>query len=265
MSTQNLNPQHYQKVISIDSSSRSSGDSSSFSLRLPIPQRNEFDKVALLIADIPKGYYMFNSADAAASNIVFTDGGVGTPVTAFPTDARNYSASQMAATLKTMLDASAVATTTNETYTVTFQSFNGKFRIVNDSANAFTVDFIGPLFAKYSGFIEGAVNASSGGVGVLVSSKRVNLQKYDSVFIHSSLVSNNGDDRLAELYMNDVSNLDLLSFKTPDANLYSRALSNGQTNEGTFSLQDKNGAAIDLNGGEWRATIVLYSFQNKNQ
>jgi hypothetical protein len=262
MSQQSVNPQLFQKTLSIDSSQRYTGIATDFNVRLPIPTRNEFNKISLLMLDAPKGYYMVDTAVAAASSITYTDLGAGSPVIPFPTEERNYTASQFAAVLKTMLELGSAGTGSNDTYTVTFLSYSGKFQIVNDAGNAFTVVFDGALFSKYSGFVEGVSNTST--VDTLVSTIRVNLQRYDVIYVHSSLAANNGDDVLAEIYMNDVSGLDVLSFQTPDANLYSRGLSNRETDNARFSLQDKDGNIIDLNGGEWRCIIALYSYQMKN-
>jgi hypothetical protein len=261
MSQQTVNPQLFQKTLSIDSSQRYTGTATDFNVRLPIPQRNEFDKISLLMLDAPKGYYMVDTSVAATSSITYTDGGAGSPVIPFPTDERNYTASQFAAALKSMLDAGAVATGSGDTYTVTFLSYSGKFLIEN-SGNPFTVVFTGELFSKYSGFVEGVSNTSS--ALKLVSTVRVNLQRYDVVYVHSSLAANNGDDVLAEIYMNDVSGLDVLSFQTPNADLYSRGLANRETDNARFSLQDKDGNIIDLNGGDWRCVIALYSHYMKN-
>ena len=262
MSQQTVNPQLFQKTISVDSSQRYSGTPTDFNIKLPIPQRNMFNKISLLMLDAPKGYYMVDTAVAAASTLALTDGGAGVPVLPFPTDERNYTASQFAAVLKSMLDAGSVITGQNETYTVTFLSYSGKFQIVNDSASFFSLTFQGDLFAKYAGFV--ADTAANAIVATIVSPIRVNLQRYDVLFVRSSLSANNGDDVLAEIYMNDVSGLDVLSFKTPDANLYSRALSNRETDNARFSIQDKDGNIISLNGGNWRCVISLYSYQMKN-
>lgn len=262
MSLQTVNPSLFQKSISVDSSQRHSGSSTDFSITLPIPQRNHFNKISLLMLDAPKGYYMVDSSVAAASSLTYSDGGAGFPVIAFPSDERNYTASQFATVLKSMLDAGAIATGSGDTYTVTFLSYSGKYQIVNDAGNPFTMELNGPLFAKYAGFVEGIQVGSVG--DTLVSPIRVNLQRYDVLFLRSSLASNNGDDILAEIYMNDVAGLDILSFQTPDANLYSRGLSNRETDQARFSLQDKDGNVIDLNGGEWRCVIALYSYQMKN-
>ena len=118
------------------------------------------------------------------------------------------------------------------------------------------------MFSKYTGFVEDTPYTST--IDTLVSPLRANLQRYDVLFIKSSLAANNGDDVLAEIYMNDISSLDVLSFKTPDANLYSRGLSNREVDTASFSIQDKDGKTIDLNGGEWRAVIALYSYEMKN-
>ena len=96
MSLQTINPTLFQKTISVDSSKRNSGQASSFSITLPIPQQNRFNKISLLMADVPKGYYMFDSSVISQSSITYSDGGAGSPVIPFPSGERNYSASQLA-------------------------------------------------------------------------------------------------------------------------------------------------------------------------
>ena len=110
MSLQTINPTLFQKTISVDSSKRNSGEATSFSITLAIPQQNRFNKISLLMADVPKGYYMFDSSVITESSITYSDTGAGSPVIAFPAGEKNYSASQLAAVLKTMLELGSTAT-----------------------------------------------------------------------------------------------------------------------------------------------------------
>jgi hypothetical protein len=51
---------------------------------------------------------------------------------------------------------------------------------------------------------------------------------------------------------------DVFEYKTPDACMSARGMSNNQTNNIYVSLTDKNNKVIDMNGLEWTSTIVCY-------
>lgn len=262
MTSHKINPSLYQKVLVVDSSSRSSGSSDNFQINLVIPPNNHFNKISLLEADIPKGYYMIDS------QVIFnyTDPSGTVPVY-FPTSnitGRNYSATQLATELKATLDQGGTDTTSGQTYTVTFQSYTGKFLI---EASAGTFSFTIPAtnadytsLAKYLGFETATAYSSSTSTPTtdLLSAKRGNLQRHDVIYLNTSLANNSGDSRIGEFYPNSTSTLDVIPFKTPDAFVFSRALANNNVNQATFSLTDKDNNTISLNGLNWRATLSLF-------
>ena len=110
--------------------------------------------------------------------------------------------------------------------------------------------------AKYFGVEEALLTSSS---SVVTSSKVSNPQRYDVLYLRSSMASNNGDNILGEVYCNNSADLSMIRFDTPDAHLYSVALANNNTNSFSFSLVDKDGIEVNLNGLDWRCVISLFT------
>jgi len=50
-----------QKIISVDSSSRTNGTSSNFNVPVAIPHSNAFNKLSTVICEMPKSYYILDS------------------------------------------------------------------------------------------------------------------------------------------------------------------------------------------------------------
>lgn len=268
MTSQSINPSWWQKAVQVNSTSRVNGSSTNFSQNVKIPSSNNqcFNKASLLKADIPKGWYMVEAGESVSFN--YTDGAgtragsLFTSPAEFGDQERNYTATELASHLASRLDQASLAGSGN-THTVVFDTSRGKFRIDSD-ITSFTIAFTDTLPAtqrakKYLG-----MNDTQTSTGLTLSSpNRANLQRYDVIQLHTSLVDNAGDDILAELYFNGTSNSDVLEWTTPDAWLYAKGMSNNRTNQVNFSLTDENGKPVNLNGLEWRASIVLYDDTQK--
>ena len=92
----------------------------------------------------------------------------------------------------------------------------------------------------------------------LKSTNVINLQKENSVFIHSDLCSNGGDNILHDIYANDISDFGNVIFQNTAVDSYSKKLTTSGNNIAHFYLTNEDGNAINLNGQNWNMTILVY-------
>jgi hypothetical protein len=143
MTSQTINPSLFQKAIAINSCKKITGVSANFQQRIELPPNNKFTKISLLHASIPKGWYMLD--DYVNFTLTETQPGPPSPPLSvtfeFPRSGslslddsgiitgRNFTTSEIASELEYLLNTNSP---NGDTYTVTFISSNGRFKI--DSA-----------------------------------------------------------------------------------------------------------------------------------
>lgn len=248
-----------QKVFNIESSEKVSGArSDAFEVKTSMPHSNNFDKVALVEADIPKSYYMLDSDDTFT--LYEPTGTQSTTVTI--SGGRNYTASELATALKTALDTASATGSNSFTYTVTFATTTGKFTIAGSDDFEFRLSGK-PLLAKYLG-MEADDTSNVASSSSLTSGNIVNLQRYDVIVIKSSLANNSGNDVLGRIYPSATAYLTNIHFSEADPRLTSVGLANNATNVSGFCLQDVDNNSINLNGLEWRCKVVAFKDSEKS-
>jgi hypothetical protein len=254
---QTINPSLYQKSISVSSGNKDTGTQSSFSQTIKLPPNNTFTKVSLLHASIPKGWYMLD--EQIVLNVAIDSPSVGNE-SLFPlvwNGPRNFTLSE----LITELNLSTGPTVGVWSYDQT----RGKLSFAPASGGTFRHALFYQLDSKteqadnvikYLGFPEGSYTPTD--FTDLNDLRRMNLQRYCVVNLHASICDNSGDDVLAELYMAGTGSNDVFEYRTPDACMSSRGISNNDINQLRVSLTDKNGKEINMNGLDWCSTIVCY-------
>jgi len=247
----NLQRSYKRKFYSVDSKSKASGTNESFNIVLDVPFRNSFNTLTLLNCEIPKSYYMTNSALASTVPVV----SVGSGSISF-TEGRNYSAAELATALQTKL----VALGLTGTFTVTFDVNTGKFTISN-TLNVFTLDFTNaPVIAKYLGFSAALQTATlrSGTIYDLVSTNVINLQRYDSITLYCGVALNNNNNVLGVIYPSSYGEGSVIIYETQDSIGTSVGLTGQVTDNINFTLADSyTGEVINLNGVTWRCLISM--------
>lgn len=257
----NSNTAYEQKNISIDSNKRLDGSSniSDFRHSTSLPRDYDYDRVTCLVAEIPKAYYMLDSSTL----FVATEDPAGTPVNldVIIPGGRNYTSTELAAQLKTSLDAASVIGGNSYTYTVAFSFATGKLT-VTCSVGEFQMGFVTGQsddysnLARYLGFaLDGPQLSSS---SVLVSPQMVNLQRYNCLYIRSNIANNAGDDILATVYVGSSIDLSMIKYVTPSATRHSVGLSDSVAECSNFSLTDENGKLINMHGINWRLVIQCF-------
>ena len=253
-----------QRNFSIDSKKRSDtlGSTSNFRHSFDLPRDYDFDRVTCLLCEIPKSYYLLD--EAATFQLNEATGSVDTTVSI--SGGRNYTSSQLESALATALTTASATGANSFTYTVAFSANTGKFTITASSGD-FTLTFNTTTdanrdVAKYLGFAEGVVSASSAS-SVLTSLNVVDLQRYDVLYLRSDIAENAGDDLLAEIYVGSSIDLSFINWTTPDAKYHSVGLANPAPTCARFSLTDDNRKVVNLNGVNMRFVVQAFKSDRK--
>ena len=210
----------------IDSSQALSGTTSNFQYQINIPRGNEYDRVCVLQAIIPKSYYLVN---APYNTITLSENGVQTTVTITP---GNYNVKSWTTLIAALLTA---ASSQGWTYTITFpnaitQVDTGLFTYTVSGNGSLQPQIIFPstsLVYEQFGF-----SASSTNVFVANNLTSVNVVKFqveDVIFIHSDISYNNDqtskNDVLQEIYASSTPNFSNIIYQNSGAiEAYSKKL-----------------------------------------
>jgi len=232
-----------QKNITVDSASRSSGTSSNFTSTLAIPHNNEFNKCSVLMAEIPKSYYPLDST--TTNTFLVNAVTVTIPPNVF------YTGTSLATACTTALLAALPA----NVITVTYVSNTGMFKFVA-ATSTFTLTFT-DLLAKYFGFESGTVYTDTALTTNAVNI--ANLNRYDVLYVRSSISVNNNDDILMTLFPASYPDVSLIAYSTPDIFGASVNVGNNKSNSHSFNIQDINGKNVDLHGVGCRFVISMWN------
>jgi len=235
-----------QKVITLDSAERTSGTGSSFNVGVDIPRFNAFNKVSVIMLEVPKGYYA-QDADAPLTGFVDdTDA-----FTMLPFAGKFWDADTFAVDLKTALE-----TASAKTFTVTYSAITGKLTITGSAD--FTFKTSNETLGKYMGIPYDNVEIASA-ASVLTSTNIVNMQRYDSLYVNCSIIANNGNPRLLTLFPSQTPDLAYIGYTAPDMDLGAVILSNNGTDNAHVTLVDKNNKAVNLNGLNMRLVLTMWN------
>ena len=244
-----------QVLAYLDSSQREGGSNSAsdFMYQLNLPKNQSFKRIAVTRATFPKQYYMIDS-----TNNTFIVTVAGTPYTATialaDPNGRNYSTNELAVAVKTALDASG----SGNVYTITFntglQTQTGRFTITADTSD-FVLSSANDSIARYLGISDGVSDTL-----VYVSDHIANLQRYDSLYLRSSMCTNGTDNILQEFIVRDTADFDVYNVSPSPLNW--KVVRNGESNLQNFVITDINGKAVNLNGGNVQLTLVLDRFDS---
>ncbi len=244
-----------KKIFYINSESRDEGTDSDFLFSLPV-FGDDYTHCSLLQCSIPKSYYLiqdnFNTFTLDENGTEFT----------ITIPKGNYSRTSFQTQIQTQLNAVGAYTyTVSVPDTTAGNPETGKF--------TFTVSGNGgiqPIFTFTSflyepmGFEAKSSNAFVG--DSLESVNVINLQKENTLFIHSDLCTNGDDNVLQEIYTNNTSDYGNIIFLNSNVQESSKRITTID-NVYRFYLTDENGQAIDLNGRNWVMSLMLYKPNNK--
>lgn len=250
----------HKKLYYINSKNRISGTNSRFTINIPFTNEDNFDRVAVLQATIPKSFYLVQSGQ---NTFTLTEGVSSVTIT-IPIG--NYSRRSLQDTVQDLLN---TASPFGLVYTVTWPAVNeantGKFTFTCNNGG------IQPIFtfsdnniAQYLGF-----NPSSSyqfSAYSLTSANVINLQNNNIIYLHSDICTNGNDDVLQEIYTAagdpTYSNI---HYENYDFEAYSKQLVSKSKTLYEFYLTDKNQIEVDLNGVDFHMTLVLFKHNDISQ
>lgn len=245
-------------IIYVNSRNRISGTDSNFSYLIDLSgtQKN-FDKVVVLSAIIHKSYYLIDSSDT----FTLVEGLLNVSISIDP---GNYNRRNLASTVQEALNS---ASPNNWNYSISFSSPNdvdtGKYTFTvtgntpDTSGVAIQPQFIfGNSFYQQLGFDKNSINTFVS--NTLISTDVINLQIEDSLFIHSDICQNSGDNILQEIIVSNTTSFGSVTFQNPTPDAYSKKITTNSNNVYNFYLTDEDGFPIDLNGQNIVFTLMLY-------
>lgn len=264
ITSSNANISYDQKNFTIDSGNRTTGSISNFQHNTDFPREYDYDRISCISAEIPKAYYMLDTD--ATFELNEATGSVDTTVTI--SGGRNYTSSQLESALATALTAASATGANSFTYTVSFSANTGKFTITASSGD-FQLTFnttsaANTSISKYLGFAEGAQTASSSS-SVLTSLNIANMQRYDVLYIRSNLVNNSGNDILAEVWVGSTIDLAMIEYHPNEPTRHACGFADNASFNSSFSLTDKDGKLIEMNGINWRFVFSAYKSECLSQ
>jgi hypothetical protein len=243
-----------KQIFYVNSADRLTGTDTDFSFYLNVDVTQEFDRVVVLSASIPKSYYLVqlgtNTFQLQENTSIVT-------ITVTP---GNYTRQSMATTIKNLLNANSPH---SYTYNVSFNNINTTydqgtytFSVTGNGAVQpafiFTTGLYEPL-----GFNKNSTYTFSG--NSLVSPNVTNLSTETTLFIHSNICQNKeGNDILQEIYTSGDASFSYVNFLNPTPQEHSRVMGGNKSNIYSFSLTDENGNVISTNGVNINFTIMIY-------
>jgi hypothetical protein len=241
----------HKKIFYVNSKNRLSGTNSDFAINLPLDPTDDFDRVSVMQASIPKSYYLIQDG---LNTFTVTEDVTSTTITIPP---GNYTRRSIQVTVENLLNGIGV-----RTYSVSWPSVEsaatGKF--------TFTVNNIGgvqPIFTfsdnnigEVLGFDLNSSNQFSG--FSLVSTNVINLQLETTLYLHSDICTNGHDDVLQEIYSSGDASYSNIVFQNFDLEAYSKKLVSKNKQYYTFKLTNEDGQPIDLNGVSMQLSLILF-------
>jgi hypothetical protein len=249
------------RIFYLDTHDRVSGTHENCYLQLDLPSSEEFDRVVVLSAVIPRSYYL---VQAPYNTFTLRENGINTTVTIAE---GNYSYSSFKSYLQSLLNSS---TSQGWIYTITTpntasQPATGKYTFTVSGNGGLQPSFIFPSTSKVYeqlGFDDSSTNIFVG--SSLVSKNVVKFVLEDTLYIHSDLVGGASDDILQELFTSGSSDFSSIKFQNYSPIEYSKVLSSSTNNVYRITLTDEDSRVINLNGLNMVMTLLIYKSDDIN-
>lgn len=252
-----------QQVVHINSAFRNKGTDSDFEIKIPLTKNNRFTHVGVLSVSIPKSYYLIPDGE---NTFIIRENEVDYTITIPP---GNYSITSLLYVLNNLF------TEDTSHYHVTFpdsktEAQTGKLSFSHNNAHHESSFIFGNNhLPEVLGFARGSTNPFIiiGNTSTLTSTNVCNFQRESTIFLHSNLASNNGqDDILLELFSSGSPDLSNINFENR-GNLeeHSKMLKNGLSDSFRFYLTDEYRQGIELNGINMLITLCFYEKENINR
>jgi hypothetical protein len=250
-----------KKIFYINSRNRISGNDADFMYQIDLHTDDDFDKVCVLQAIIPKSYYVIPES---GNTFDLTENGITETITV---TSGNYSRKSFATTLETLLNAHSPLFWT---YTV---SYGNPATGVDVGKYTFTVADNGGLQPSFTFSAINNVNESMGfdrsatytfSANTLQSQDVIKLISEDTLFIHSDICQNSTSDNILQEVFGSAGsgNFSNILFQNFNVDAYSKNLVTNSSNIFRFYLTDEDDNQIDLNGLNINITLICYKSNN---
>lgn len=240
-----------KKIFYINSNKRISGTHSNFTYYLDYDfNNNNFDSVVVLQALIPKSYYLVEDNDGLN---YFTVRELGVNRNIFIPEG-NYSRGSFQTTVQSLLTSTSI---NGWVYTISFSSLVGKYTysVTGNSSNQPSFIFNNEFYEPF-GFNKGVTYTFT--ANTITSVNIVNLNREDSLYLHSDIASDGTDDVLQEIFASSSADFTDIRFQNFNIEAYSKTLTSNSKNIYQFTLTDENDVHIDTNGVNLQITLMLF-------
>lgn len=252
-----------QQIVHINSAFRNSGTDSDFTYTIPIKPDNEFTHCAVISVSIPKSYYLIPEGENTftirenGNTFIITIPAGNYNITSFIYVLNNLFTGALSHYSVSFPDSKTQAQTGKMTFSHTNIQHNSEFIFENNH------------LPEVMGFARGSTNlfTINQNTSTLVSTNVCNFQRESTIFLHSDIGSNGGqDDILLELFASGNPDLSNINFEN-NGNLeeHSKVLTNNLTNNVRFSLSDEFRKGISLNGINMLITLCFYQKEDINR
>ena len=240
----------------VDSSQRVSGTSSNFTINLNLPNFvQDFDRIALNQFSCPRSWY---DVATAVNTFQFKEGIAGTLKT-ITVPVGMYNVNTLALSIASLL-------TTNSqngyTYTVTYPNSSltvNTNKLTFTSSNTSTVFyfiFTTSMFQQL-GFASNSTNSSTS--GVLTSTNSISISYINRVFLTSNACNTSYNSYLQEILIaGQYPSTSFVYYENLNYDTNSKEFTNPQNNCWDFTLYDRYGNIVDLNGLELVFSLIFY-------
>jgi hypothetical protein len=244
------------RIYYINTANKVSGTTSNCLVRMEIPPNEDFDRVVVLSAVIPRSYYLIQAPN---NTFILNENGIETTITI---DEGNYSYLSFKTYLQNKLTSSS---TQGWIYTITIpnnltQATTGKYSFNVDNKESKTLpSFTFPDKSKVHeqmGFDKNKTYQFE--TNTLISPNVVKFVPEDTLYIHSDMITMNHDDVLQEVFTTGTSDFGTIRYQCTTPIEYSKSLSVAKNNVYRLTLTDEDGNTINLNGLNMVLTILLY-------
>ena len=270
-----------KSIFYIDSQNKTSGSSGNFSINLLMPPNNNYNRIVVMQASIPKSFYLVSApynifqlletGTTSSGSVTNTFGSVscnGAIKTITLTEG-NYSKTNMIVCLQTMLClASSLNSTlaTQYVYTVGYPLMNqpntGKFNYTVVNLTTSQPQIIFP--ANSTLYLPMGFNRASTNIFInsnLTSQNVIRLQAKDTIFIKSNIVASSNKAVLQEIYTTCNPDFSVINFMQNNIELNAKELLY-KDNNFTFSITDEDDNILNLNGQEVIFSICCFEYNN---
>ena len=250
-----------QQTIHVNSAFRISGNDADFVINLPLKKNNKYTHVAVIDISIPKSYYLVSEGD----NKFTIQEDASTFIVEIPIG--NYSISSFLYVLNGIFQHTQGlnhysctfpnSKTEAQTGRITFQHTNTQHGSDFIFGNGHLPEVMGFNRNSTNSFVAGQSHST------LISTNICNFQKESTVFLHSNLASNGGeDDILIELFASGNADLSNINLNSGDLEEHSKEFVGSQSNLFHFYLTDEYRQKLSLNGINCLITLCFYEKQN---